>query len=79
VDEEAEALIAEPVEALLLVQGAYFGVVCGGACLQEKTARDEDEQQQTDGSLRACFGHRKATHSDGMMEILTTINEMGCQ
>ena len=31
VDEEAEALIAEPVEALLLVQRADFRVVCGGA------------------------------------------------
>ena len=30
VDEEAEALIAKPVETLLLVQRAHFGVVCRG-------------------------------------------------
>jgi hypothetical protein len=31
VDEEAEALIAAPVQAFLLVQGADFRVVGGGA------------------------------------------------
>jgi hypothetical protein len=43
VDEEAEALIAEPVEALLLVQRAYFGIVCGEGGLEEKTGCEEDE------------------------------------
>ena len=43
-DEEAEALIAEPVETLLLVEGAYFGVVCGGGGLRKNSGCEEEEE-----------------------------------
>ncbi len=51
VDEEAETLIAEPLQPLLLIQRAHFGIIRGsGAVRNEEVAGQEEGSQQTHGA-----------------------------
>src|ERR1700722_8546259 len=57
VDEEAEALIAKPVETVLSIQGADFRVVCCGVGECSQVEGQEEDREQTQGSSGACCGH----------------------
>jgi|ERR1700691_3069874 hypothetical protein len=66
VDEKAETLIAEPLQSLLLIQGAYFRIIRGSGAGQNREIHGhKDKGHQTKGTdKKSRSGHGRLIHSN---------------